>query len=503
MNMKNIISGIGGVLVLAGMYSCIDDQGSSPFMSKDEMMPVKITELADTTVEIMSTLKITPEINGLEQGREYSYLWYASPSVTAGAAPQRDTLSLARDLAFAVSYESGTYNLVFEVRDVKRNIYTQEQILMTVASNFNHGWYVLKDEADKTDIDFVLPDGTVQSNIIQALGMSPLDGKAKALAYQSGRYYHQVTNPDGTVTTLVNKKAIHVLSEKDMCTFNADNMGLFKDFEESFYDVPETKRPQNIAIAGGGTDVYLINAGKMHANANMYGNVGKYPYAKVGIYELADDIVDNSNSLEAFMWDKTDRTFYSTSSRGSTLNKLADQSDPENPLQISPSGMPVELVRFLKRYNGFTSITAYGVMKHPDKAEYYLADMKLSGYPFVAFDTLPADCKMPEADVMAAHGVSSCIYFAKGGSLNVYKNIKSADRETEIKTFRGETVSFIGNIRSTNKNNKFNNLVVLTNAAAGWKLYRFELVGETPEIIPEPIHVYFGKGTARQVIFRI
>lgn len=499
MKLKHITLGIGCLLVMAGLHSCIDDRGSSASLSEDEVMPVKIEKFKDTTVVIQSTLKITPKITGLEEGREYSYLWYAANSVTAGMAPARDTLSQASELVFPVTYEAGTYNLVFEVRDVKRNIYAREQLLMTVASDFAYGWYVLKDEADKTDFDFVLSDGTVKPNVIRSMGMQPLEGKAKAIAYQSGRYYHEITNPDGTVATLVNKKAMYVLSEKGMRVLNADNMSLFKDFNESFYEAPATKKPQNIRVNGIGGDAFLINAGKLHTIYGMSANIGKFAYAKVGDYELHEDMM---LARDLTVWDKKSKTFFTASSSGVTLNNFSEQTDVTAPMQISPTNMPVELVSLLTHVSGYSG-TIYAVMSHPDKREYYVADMITSGYPFVSFDTLPANCNMPEADVMAAHGIASCIYFAKGSELSVYRLIESADREAVIKTFPGETIEFIENIRSTNVKDKFNHLVVLTNSANGWKIYRFEIIGETPDINPEPIKVYSGQGTGRRVIFRI
>ncbi|MEG2340856.1 MAG: PKD-like family lipoprotein [Odoribacter sp.] len=500
MKVKHIILGMGCLLFLISQHSCIDDRGSFAFQSGEEMMPVKITEMKDTTVDIMENLKIEPEITGLEEGREYSYLWYAASSVTAGVAPQRDTLSQERNMDFTVKYESGTYNLVFEVRDVEHNIYARTQLLMTVASKFAYGWYVLKEEANKTDIDFVLPDGTVKSNVIRTLGMEPLDGKPMALGYQPQRYYHQIDNSDGTVTTLANKKAIFVLSGNDLRILNADNMSVFKpSFSECFYEPPLEKRPQNIHTAYG--DAYLINAGKMYSIYGMSRNIGKFPYAKAGVYDLHNDLV-GSIFGDVTVWDKMSRTFFYTSSAGATLNKFSDQTNAESPIQISPSDMSLELIRLLKRGDNYPP-KGYAIMKNSDKEEYYLADMTMSGYPFQSFDTLPTHCKMPKADVMAAHGMSACIYFAKGSELSVYRQIESSDREAVIKTFPGETISFIGNIRSTNKKDKFNHLVVVTNNADGWKLYRFEIIGETPDIKTEPLKVYSGKGIATYAMFRI
>ena len=119
MKLKNILIGIGLITSLQGVQSCIDDRGNYSYISNEELLPVTISGFEDTTVIIRSTLNITPVLENMDDESRYIHLWYAAPSVTAGFTPQRDTLSLEKDLSFEVTYESGTYNLVYELRDPK------------------------------------------------------------------------------------------------------------------------------------------------------------------------------------------------------------------------------------------------------------------------------------------------------------------------------------------------------------------------------------------------
>lgn len=48
-----------------------------------------------------------------------------------------------------------TYNLVYELRDPKLDIYVRKQVLMTVQSDVSTGWYVMKEENGETDIDYI------------------------------------------------------------------------------------------------------------------------------------------------------------------------------------------------------------------------------------------------------------------------------------------------------------------------------------------------------------
>lgn len=311
MKLKNILIGLGLLMLFQGTQSCIDDRGNYSYISKEELLPVTISGFEDTTVVIRSTLNITPVLENMDDEARYIHLWYAAPSVTAGFAPQRDTLSLEKDLSFEVTYESGTYNLVYEVRDPKLDIYVRKQVLMTVQSDVSTGWYVMKEENGETDIDYISMDEEKIENLITTFGQKRLKGKPVKMVYQSSRYTPVIQNPDGTTTQLVNKKAFHVFSDQDIKIFNADNMDLFYNYEDYFYEVPEVCKPQNCGMIS--SDFYAINAGKVYSIYGMSSNSGMLGYAKPGMYEVHSDMVMSYYGVMLF--DKTTSTFHRTTTR--------------------------------------------------------------------------------------------------------------------------------------------------------------------------------------------
>ena len=470
MKLKNILIGLGLLMLFQGTQSCIDDRGNYSYISKEELLPVTISGFEDTTVVIRSTLNITPILENMDDESRYIHLWYAAPSVTAGFAPQRDTLSLKKELSFDVTYESGTYNLVYELRDPK--------------------------------LDYISMNEEKIENLITTFGQKRLKGKPVKMVYQSSRYTPEIQNPDGTTTQLVNKKAFHVYSDQDIKIFNADNMDLFYNYEDYFYEVPETCKPENCGMIS--SDFYAINAGKVYSIYGMSSNSGMLGYAKPGLYKVHPDMVMSYYGVMVF--DKETSTFYNTSSSGSSMNLFSEDSEGG----ISPTNMDVDMIRMLVRNEGVPS-TAFAVMKNKNKDEYYVFDMvySMSDYPFVDIDTVPAHCEMPEAKVMGTSLYASCIYYSKkeadGDVLKVYKNVKIDNRESELKRFPGEEIVYIVNATSrygAPADEVFNHLVVLTNSATGWKLYRFNVIGQTPEIETEPAFVYSGKGTAGYVMLR-
>lgn len=136
------------------------------------------------------------------------------------------------------------------------------------------------------------------------------------MAYQSSRYTPVIQNPDGTTTRLNNKRAFHVFSDQDIKIFNADNMALFYNYEDYFYEVPEVCKPENCGMYS--TDFYAINAGKVYSIYGMSTNSGMLGYAKPGLYEVHPDMVMGTYGVMLF--DTKTSTFYNTSSSGSSMN---------------------------------------------------------------------------------------------------------------------------------------------------------------------------------------
>ena len=155
MKLKNIFIVLGLAVMFSGLQSCVDDRGNYDYIGADELIPVTIAGLKDTTVLMRWTLHITPTLKNMGDETRYSHLWYAIPKNVFGYIPQRDTLSRGKELNFEVSYESGNYRLIYEIRDTLLDVYKKEEVTMTVQSNIGTGWFVLKDVNEKTDFDYV------------------------------------------------------------------------------------------------------------------------------------------------------------------------------------------------------------------------------------------------------------------------------------------------------------------------------------------------------------
>lgn len=507
-NNKNIW---GMWLILISLCSsCIDDPGNYEYLDKDVVMPVIIAGLEDSySLEVLGHLQLTPEITGLDDEKNYSFTWYITSDLTY--IKVWDTVALTRNLDASFDCEAGKYSLIYEIRDKRTDLYVNKKMEVAFSSNFGHGWYVLKDENNQTDLDFVLPDGTVKADVFSRIHRHKMKGTAVKMAYQGSSYCHEVENSDGTVS-VIRVPAIFIFSSEDLNVLNAADLTLYKNQKDFFYDESIKSAPQNFTVSN--RDLAFVNDGKLFLLYGMARNVGKMGLPLIGDYELSSGMICD-RSKGAMIFDRKSHSFlYSKTYATSVLSKFPDKKVTGMETKaVSPTQMNADLIALLPRVEVVLSVktTAYALMrKLGEDNEYYLADIAFDGqYPFVRFDTLPEAYQVAKANVWAAHQVASCIYFATGNVLKAHivtgdNSLPVEVREKELKTFEGESITYVSHIKSVNPKDKFDHLVVLTNSAAGWKLYRFELKGSTYEINnPDAPHFASGGGTARYVMFRI
>lgn len=498
------------ITIITGLCtSCVEDLGNYDYKTEEELLPVEIASLESSYAILQAEeLAITPEFIKMDNENRYTYLWYTI-SQAGGQTPVRDTLAQTKDLDVVVKLKAGTYKLYFEVRDPKLDIYVNTYSSLEVTqSNITSGWFILKDENDETDFDYINLKGEMTKNVLQYVSINKqLKGKAKKIIYQSSRYCHQQVNENGTVTLLSNQKAYHIISDKEYKTFNAANLSIFKEYEDQFYSFPGA----GIADIGydGSSNLYTINTNKIYSIYGMSSNVGKYGLEKLigtsSDYSLHGEMVTNDSY--AMVFDNKSKSFLYTSGAGTSLNYFNDKVG-----SVSLKNMKSNLIALLTRTNPLAA-SVFAIVENlnttTDTGKYSLLSISFnytstSVYPVTQIDTIPNKYQMPTAKVLSAPLVSSCIYFSNDNKLNVY--ITAGDnRESVLKTFPSdETISCIKNINGKMNGETVNTnyLAVTTNSSKGWKLYLFKIIGVTAEIDPEPVHVIEGEGNARYIMYR-
>jgi hypothetical protein len=508
MKVKNILIlfNVSAVLFLS---SCVRDFGNYEYQDPDDVLPVIISGMKDTSILKGEYLVLDPDVKISGDPSQYNYSWYVMPAVTAGFLPTKTVMGNAKQLNYPITLAVGEYFLNLTVTDSIRDIYARKEVKLRVkATEIGAGWFVLKDINDETDFDYIANDGKIYPDVLLTLADpvgSRLKGKAVRIEYQGERYYHQETNDEGKVTTLANQSVYHILSDEDIKVFNSKDLRLFKNQQDVFY-TPTVCRPQNIRYMQ--TNLFLVNDGTISSIYGMMQNFGKVA-PKVGFYTLHSDLLVHGRG-SAMGFDVDNRTFYHVDAYSAMMTFREQEG------AISTTNMNADLLNIIAASEEIAITAGFAVMKNPDKEEYYLATLRYyssNAYPIavseenpsgIAFDTVPQGCKMPVAPVKAAPYSGNFVYFADGNKLSVYRNASGfTNRESLLKEFpAGETISYMTH-KYDPYGSAYNYLVVLTNSANGWKLYVFDVIGlGNPEISPDPRYTYQGTGNARFVMFR-
>lgn len=495
--MKNKLFGLGTLSILL-CWSCVNDLGNYEYKDVTSVVPVEISGLPDdTTFKVLETIRLIPELKGMEDEKNLEFTWYTYPPNAAGI-PVRDTLGRERNLTFKMMYAAGESRvMVYEVKDKRTGVAVNKRISFSGVSDYGQGWMILKDENNLTDIDFIFPDGTQDENILYKNTQLKLKGTALKVVNQTYGYKHQFEKEDGSLEIVENLRAWHIVSSADMVTLNPDNLTVYKTFEDEFYRAPEICAPQDFHNYGG--DLYLLNAGAVHTLSNSSQNIGKLGLPKFGDANLFSTLAVSGQYM--FGFSNETKSFQALMIYDTDLSRMAE-ADDDNPVQISPNNMNAKMIAFLQRTSAWDGSKAWALMKSiTGNPEYYLADMLLyeKEYPFVDFDVISSARALVHADVYAANDLYS-IWFAKGNILSYYsKGISDEESEevTGIYPFpAGETITWM-------EQHEEKYLLVLTNTAGQWKFYRFELDsdGLSPNIKPgtQPL-VYSGNGTARYAL---
>jgi hypothetical protein len=246
-----------------------------------------------TTFTHRDTLKINPVVDNENQ---YDYFWTAFSgnfNVTSGVVPKGDTLSKTKDLSYPVTLNPGQYTLVFNVKN-KRTAVTQLITSKLVVSTLTgNGWYLLKDDDNKTDFDFIYGTGRID-NLISFFNGKSLTGKAIKSVY-CGSFKQGLKSTD-----LFN--VLFVISDQDAAICRIDNGKIVMGFDDMFFTKPANKKPQNVLQQRADNSIHFINDGIVYAmvKGSFFSSppVSSYqisPVAAVGAIDIAFD--ENSKSV--------------------------------------------------------------------------------------------------------------------------------------------------------------------------------------------------------------
>lgn len=505
---RRLLKHIVWIFILALVCSCIDDKGNYTYLSSSDIMPIEISGLEkEMTIEVDSTLHLTPELLNMDNPDKYTYEWYVMEYNVAGKAPERRDIGQEKDLNYKVTLDPGVWRLSYKVINPENNVFVRAEIKLSVVATVidNKGWYILKDNGEETDFDYINMEDVLYKDVLRERELQ-LPGTAVAMEYQPSGFDYNITDSYGNVVTLINQSAFHVVSTQEIYSFNSKTLKLIFDFQDQFYSVPETCQPQNVVHLGGGFR-FLQNNGKIYYVNGVSPNIGKVSPVS-GNYNLYKDYIP-SGGRECIVFDQTSNSLMLADAY---LTELAELAELEQDGSIySFTNMPYDMVCI--GYNMPTQgyKQGYIVMRHKESGEGIL--LRVFGKystSITSLSAIPKESKLLQAKLVTPPQNADFLYFVYGTNhIYSYENASGLpieDREKEVLSYpEGETITSIRQVFAAQTDNtpQKNQLAVLTTQDGKWKLYLYDLLGEsTPEINPEPVKVYEGEGNGRYLLYR-
>lgn len=420
--MKKLYILLSGLLMLLS-YSCIKSTGNE---YKPDL-PIPVVQGLAATYTIFThrdTLKINPTVDNESQYDFYWTAFSANFNVNAGVVPKPDTLSKSRSLSYVVLLNPGQYTLVFNVKDKRTGVTQMLPSALIVSTLTSSGWYLLKDDNNKTDYDFIYNTGRID-NLLNFFNGKSLTGKAITSVFCGGFKQGLLSTDQYNV--------LFAVSDQDAAILRIDNGKIVMGYDDMFFTKPTVKRPQNVTQPQDNS-IHFINDGKVYimSKGAFFSSPPVSTYKMSSIAAVgADDMFFDENSKSMVFIDGPN--YVLPGANGAALKNT-------NASLVWLGGYPglrgVALALF-RQNDGSGTLFKLNVTYGP---------MLGSGVLITGSNPVPATHGLLSADVIGGNYDSDYIYYAKGNK--IYEtDYASLPENLQVTLPVGETVTCIQHIK--------------------------------------------------------
>ncbi len=318
---KLFIAALSAMVIL--LVSCFKDKSNYDYAPNEKITVTGINSSYDR-ISLVDSINIKPTVVSSDPSAKFQYVWGIYETNVQGIVPKIDTICKTQVLKYFIKQPAKTWVLVFAAKNLNTGYTQYVTSNLNVITQFTRGWYVLKDDGSKTDMDLFLTPTTItpaskMENIYSFVNGKKLDGKAKVLCFE--------TSYKSTVTgVLGNTRGMFIASSKDASIINMNTLLEIRDFNGSFYSIPPVKAP-GAMLVGSAAD-YFVNNGLIHSIYAMSANTGVF-----GNYQMRDAINSPYSVSDYYytyfvsdpiFFDEMSSSFVSAGGAGTMLNTVTD-----------------------------------------------------------------------------------------------------------------------------------------------------------------------------------
>lgn len=484
------------VLLIA---SCYKDQGNYLYKTPEEIT-ISGVEASYDKVSLVDKLTIDPKVSSTDPDAKFSYWWGMYETNVQGSAPKVDTIGRSKTLDYLVTQPAKGWVLVFGAKNEHTGFTRIVTANVNVVTQFTRGWYVMKSEGGKTDVDlFLTPAGIAppskMENVFSLVNGKKLDGEASLFGFYSN-YKSNVTG------TMANTRALFILSDKDASVVNINTFKEIHGINDLFYETPAVKRPGS--ISEGSSANYFVNDGHLHSIYSMSANVGLF-----GGKQLRDD--NNSPySLSKyfltsvyenpFFFDERSSSFVSATGTGTVLSAVTDVPGTEMPANRNNKEL---LFMGVKSTSPFTGIALFRDKTDPSLK--IVSTITPSNYAIkIVNDTLAPEKKLNKAERLGLIVADENILYFSVGQEVWSRNLSNGAEQLQLTVPAGEQITCIRHRKysgstTTEQPFYYNYMLIGTTNGGSYKVRAFRKtsgnLATTPDFTME------GKGSVGDVIY--
>lgn len=479
-------------------FSCYEDKGNYDYREEMEIAPIINSTLEESySATLLQNLIIKSSIENENEHMEY--LWFIYPTTNANLP--NDTIGYEKDLNYFVTAQSGSYRLVFKVTDTRNGTSAYQESSLNIASVFSTGYYVMKYENSRTDVDFVDGDAVLHPNLLKQLHGEDMPGKPIRQVYTLNRYCYTETDANDNVVSNTWQPAYIICTDEDLRIFHGDDLHLIKTWDNAFMETPAVKKPQGVWGSGSG-GFMMMNDDQMHAIQGYIYSDGCFGYAfQTSNLKIAPMLAVGGSSYLAF--DEEEGTFigFNNANGNVITNIYAGVS--------LPNVVGYDLIWMGSQANTSTPAYTYSLVKNRVDGKWMLVEeyttyMSMVGHYFTNQYQIPSDFGIYNGKIFACQGGAgnAVIYYSTGDNVvNYYNPMNQTEKKSIITLPIGEKIVQLKHVYFAGTP-AISMFLILAQDGDNWKLYTHEFEGNTPDIISNPLSVYEGTGIPGHVMYR-
>jgi len=492
----NILPLLAFILIL---NACKKDTDRFDYGNKEKISIVGINDSYEK-ISMIDSLSISPTVTSSVPNSKFEYYWgIYEKDAPSGYILSFDTLSKTRELHSLVKQSAKSWVLVFCVKNTKTGYLSIKTSTVNVSTQFTRGWYVQKDDGNKTDVDLFLtpsnitPESKVE-NVFSLVNGKRIDGTAKHLRFDS-RYKADI-NVKGS---FANTRVMFLITNNDVSVVDVNTFREIHDFNGLFYSPPKVKTPNTLLLAASGS--YFMNDGQIHSLNNVYSSIGLYGNSLMKdvintSYNLSDYFLSNPSS-NPYVFDQKSSSFLTTSILSTSL--LPVKNDPET--KISATNNNKSLL-----YLGLRSIIPFtGVAIFKDKTNPSLKTISVITPSATSFkitnDTIQPTSKLYRATKYTCNLINeNMLYFVLDGNQVWSRNLTNNYEQLQFTAPAGEIVTFITHRQYSDEPAfAYNFVIVGTKNGANYSVRMFAKTAGN--LASAPTFTLTGTGSASDVLF--